>query len=286
MNLVLNPEVLITELKLQRPSVMGDKIRAICPRKHLDKNGELNYERNPSFAINIEIGWYHCFACGLSGSNLNDLASELGVILNYVPRTYAQFFKRPVIPFELDFIRYNEDKAATYLKSRGITDSVIDECMPGASSDGNEIYLPIWDYKGNAVGYTKKDLVTNQWQLREGMEREHLLYGAHEPVAQEEFTYLVESGPDKLQLNSWGLKAKATLSAGVKDSQIEMFIRCSGKNVVIVEQNDAPGRKWGRKVRNYLRGRKIVWRVDIPPHINDVNQLGAEFLTLDMYLVK
>jgi hypothetical protein len=280
--LVLSPEVIIEKLKLQRATVTGSRIRCICPRKHLNKNGQLDYERNPSFGIDTEKGWYNCFTCGLRGNNLATLGEELGIQIDYIPRIVANYYKTPVIPFELDFIRYNEDKALKYFASRGITK--IEKYMPGSSDDGMEIYLPIFDFSGAAIGYTKKDLRINQWQLREGMSRLHLLYGAHEKC-EDDIGYIVESGPDKLQLSSWGVFAVATLSAGINDSQLEMANRVLPNSICIVAQNDAPGQRWKKKVTDFFRGVKTMYSIQIPPGINDINQMGEEFQTLDMRMI-
>lgn len=280
--LVLSPEVIIEKLKLQRATVSGDRIRCICPRKHLNKQGQLDFERNPSFGIDTVSGWYNCFTCGLKGSNLTTLGEELGVQIDYIPRIVASYFKQPIIPFDIDFIRYNEDIAVKYFESRNIFG--IQKYLPGASDDGLEIYLPIFDYSEKAIGYTKKNLETNQWQLREGMSRLHLLYGAHERTT-DDIGYIVESGPDKLQLSSWGYFAVATLSAGVNNSQLEMARRVLPSKICIVEQNDAPGKKWGKKVRDYFRGDKTMYSIQIPPGVNDINEFGEEFQTLDMRMI-
>lgn len=277
--LTLDGHAIAEKLKLQKVTLSGDKLRCCCPRKHIKAGGVLEFEKNPSFVINTSEGWYNCSSCGLKGSNLNNLAEELGVSLGYIPLAVATYYKQLVVPFDIDFVNYNRDIAEQYFVSRDINN--IGAYLPGASDDGLDIYLPIWDYNSTAVGYTQKNLRTGGgWKLRPGMSREHLLYGAHER-SEDEFTYLVESGPDKLQLSSWGFHSVATLSAIIVQSQIEMAVRCSAKKMVIVEQNDKPGHLWGAKLKKYLRGRVELYEVFLPPDVKDINELGREFLTLD-----
>ena len=276
--LTLDGHAIAEKLKLQKVTLSGDKLRCCCPRKHIKAGGVLEFENNPSFVINTSEGWYNCSSCGLKGRDLNTLAEELGVSLGFIPLIVATYYKQLVIPFDIDFVNYNRDIALKYFEGRGILG--IDNYLAGASDDGMDIYLPIWGYNGNAIGYTQKNLsVGGGWKLRPGMSREHLLYGAHER-SDEEFTYLVESGPDKLQLSAWGFHSLATLSAVILQSQIEMAVRCSARKTVIVEQNDKPGHAWGAKLKKYLRGRVELYEVFLPSDVKDINEMGREFLTL------
>lgn len=62
---------------------------------------------------------------------------------------------------------------------------------------------------------------------------------------------VVESVPTVLFLESMGLPAIATFGSGVKENQLRMM-RWFENGVIVAPDNDAPGEKFARQVRDYL----------------------------------
>ncbi|WP_233704064.1 DNA primase [Helicobacter mesocricetorum] len=109
---------------------MGATYKACCP---------FHQEKTPSFVINANKGYYHCFGCGVSGDSIRfvmeyeklsykETLERLAQIYN-IPLVYTQTHKPKEDNKILDFMneyyqsRLNEE-ANNYIKKRGITESI------------------------------------------------------------------------------------------------------------------------------------------------------------------
>ena len=109
---------------------VGATYKACCP---------FHQEKTPSFVINANKGYYHCFGCGVGGDSIQfvmeyekisykESLEKLAQIYN-IPLTYAQTYQPKEDNKILDFmneyyqLQLNAE-AKSYIQKRGITESI------------------------------------------------------------------------------------------------------------------------------------------------------------------
>ncbi|MDX1452947.1 MAG: DNA primase [Oleiphilaceae bacterium] len=137
-------EVVATRVQLKKA---GSSLKACCP---------FHQEKTPSFHVNTQKNFYHCFGCGANGNSINFLrdhdnlsfieaVEELAKIAGVeVPREEGdrrEFNRQKSMMEALDYasLRYREalkqhpqrEVAQRYLKQRGLSDEVVERFAIG-----------------------------------------------------------------------------------------------------------------------------------------------------------
>ncbi len=151
----------------------GGRLWACCP---------FHNEKTPSFTVNTDRQFYHCFGCGKSGNAINFVMEVEKMTFLEACQYLAEKAKMPM-PQEENRTNYEQHRAQRektlainkiaarffydsllaaqgqeardYLKKRGITDAVIKIFGIGYAPDG-------WDNLANLLyknGYTQKDII-------------------------------------------------------------------------------------------------------------------------------
>ncbi len=147
---------------------VGQRWSGLCP---------FHAEKSPSFSVNSEEGFYHCFGCKASGDAITflrekeqldfvgaveSLATRAGITLRYTERDEGEGRKRQTRLFELteaaatwyhDRLRTSPDAASarSYLRGRGFDADEVARYRIGWAPDG-------WDLMVRALRISQADL--------------------------------------------------------------------------------------------------------------------------------
>lgn len=123
----------------------GSNYFGLCP---------FHSEKTPSFSVNPQGGFFHCFGCGASGDAITffmkienlefmdavkELAKRYGITLN------TKEEKTPVLEIHRDVAEYfhlkllNNPQALSYLKKRGLDIKTVDDFNLGYAPQSNEL---------------------------------------------------------------------------------------------------------------------------------------------------
>lgn len=201
-------------------------------------------DHNPSLSVNIETGLFRCFSCNTKGDifafyqkvkevDFSTALRELGVMAGVVgsdtkPKIVATF-------------KYTDEAGnVLYLKER---------LEPGRN--------------GRSKEFVFKHLGGDRWVMGRGCDP--VLYRLPE-ILKSENVFAVEGEAKADLLVSWGLTATC-LDSGANSPLREEHLKCfEGKEkVVILPDNDKPGREYATKIANALYGKvKELKVVELP----------------------
>lgn len=209
------------EQNLQNVKWHGDEAQASCP---------FHEDKNPSFSINRRKGTWNCFAgCGSGG--LKALAGRLGVPVPEFLEKHKEQMRDEIIAV---YDYQDADGKLLYQVCR---------------TSGKKFFQRRPDGNGGWI-----------WNLK-GVQR--VLYHLPkviEAVKNDETVFVVEGEKDVHSLEKIGLVA--TTNAGGAGKWWPEFSDClKGANVIILPDNDEPGRKHAQQVAQSLQGKAASVKV-------------------------
>lgn len=287
LNYHYDPEALIIAFNLvgkngRKPKLDGEELIACCPFKHRKKDGSLQYERNPSFAINVYTGKSNCFSCGQKAKNISHLAWKLAIEEPIIPKVAAKPYQKEtaqraadeVTDSYLKFLVRNQNKAEEYFLSRGLDlGDVILRYQIGASEKGDSIYLPVLDADGHLKGWGERNKYKQpKWRHEpDGFKKSNHLYGIHQAAGKDK-VIVVESFVDVLNLASMGYTAVSTFGASVSAMQIELLLEHFNQ-FLLLPHNDDAGVKWAEILIDGLLERSRVFISLLPQEFDDIGEI-------------
>jgi len=214
-----------------KPELLG-----LCP---------FHNDHNPSLSVNGETGLHHCHACGAGGDIFSFYMRFKGVDFPTALREIGKMAGvvdtsdiRPKVVATFKY--YDSEGKLLYLKER---------IEPGRNGRNKEFVF--------------KHLKNGKWMLGRG--GDPILYNLPEVMKSKNVIAVEGEGKADL-LNSWGFTATC-LDSGAnspwKDGYLDAF---EGKEmVVILPDNDKPGREYATKIANALYGKvKELKVVELP----------------------
>lgn len=199
-------------------------------------NCPFHHDENPSFSINRETGQYYCHGCGAKGNAI----------------TMAQFKGMEVSQFESHDVSHH-----SHNKRKGKREKFRDHEREHIYTDefGNPVHLIGIDGSGDQKRVYQYHYVNLKWYI--GKPDRIIPYRLPEilrAVQLGEPVYIVEGEKDADTLHSQGFTATTNPNgAGSWPQSIEFNQFFKGADVVILPDNDEPGRKHGEKVAEILR---------------------------------
>lgn len=240
---------------------------ARCPFTANHKNGD----QRPSFGINVRTGLYICHGCGERG-NFRKLAKELRVSLVETPPDIDDLLDRVNAAIGQSV---EEDKVQVYTekwlrqfdvderakldfwhRQRRIPVGVIEDFSLGIDPLRRAATIPLRDFHGRVLGVVRR-------QLRKGVNPRYLypkafkisehLWGAHY-CRGEEVVALCEGSIDALACWGSGIPAVAILGSHISPMQVQLLHKIGPREVVMMPDRNAPGRKAVEQVREAVQG--------------------------------
>ena len=269
---------------------LPEDIMVTCP---FHKGGQ---ERKASCGIRKADGWVHCFTCGescslqqmisrcfgyndygqygiqwLKNNFLGEISDKRNIHIDIdriSPKKEASKF---VSEEELDKYRYWHP----YMKTRKLTDEVIDLFDVGYDVNTDCLTFPVKDENGNCLFVARRSVKTKFFSYPSGVDKP--IYGLYEikkvfPNTQE--VIICESMINCLTCYCYGKPALALNGTG-SDSQLEELCKLPYRRIILALDPDDAGNKGSMRIMKKLRGKKMVSRLLIPVG-KDVNDLSKE----------
>lgn len=197
-------------------------------------------DTSPSLSVNVETGLFRCFACDAKGDvftfyqmyNDCDFPTALREIGKAVGIVESDIKPKCVAKFEYK----DENDKTLYVKER---------VEPGRNGRSKEFIF--------------KHLEGDKWVTSRGCDP--VLYNLPE-VLKSKYCFIVEGEAKADILNSWGLIATC-LDSGAKSPWRDEYLKAfEGKEkVVILPDNDKPGREYATKIASALHGKVKEFKV-------------------------
>lgn len=188
-------------------------------------------DTNPSLSVNIETGLYRCFACGAKGDVFTFHQEATGVDFSTALKELAAFAgvadaSKPKVVATFKYTDMGGN--LLYVKER---------IQPGRNGKGKE--------------FTFKHQKDGKWIFSRG--NEPVLYRLPEIIPAKE-VFIVEGEAKVDLLHSWDLTATC-LDSGAKSPWKDEYVQYfAGKKVVILPDNDKPGKEYASKIAQALCG--------------------------------
>ena len=272
---------------------VGKDIMTTCP---FHKGGQ---ERKPSFGISKDM-ICHCFACGWSGM-LDDVISlcfgydDCGfygsqwLSKNFVTvsieqrkplkldmdRTKVLTTQEYITEEELDSYRYYHP----YMYKRGLTNEIIEKFDIGFDSNSNCITVPVADLNKNVVFIARRSVQGKFFSYPSGSEKPVYCGDRCMECSPQTPVIVTESVFNTLTCWKFNKPSVALFGTGTKN-QYEILKRLPAKKFIFALDPDEAGERGTQKLIAYLRGYKILTRLQIPTGY-DLNDLDEKILELN-----
>ncbi|GIW22504.1 MAG: hypothetical protein KatS3mg068_1511 [Candidatus Sericytochromatia bacterium] len=290
----------------------GTQAFFLCPFPHYDKQGNIYFEKTPSFTINLESGKFFCFSCGEKGTSIKELyykldknynaeAVDCGINYNKNSKNNDLYFKilesmkNKDYDLIIDFLKFrgiNVDKGfidfykITTIKTEDFYFLCI-TCNPNVEND--ELFLFICRKFKYYNGKFETNVSPKYYNIKykgdflfpANLDNVKYLYG--------DYIFLVESIFDSLKLNSMRIKNLCTLGANVKDNFIDFFIgyRYFVRKYVLIPQNDKAGQEWLEQISSSFDKNNIRYSIlNLPDGYKDLCEVNNDsvYKLLEDYL--
>lgn len=319
--LITTPVISILQILKQELQTMGiqrlnrmvqgpSNIQVTCP---VHANGQ---ERKPSCGISTrvvdgyEAGTVHCFTCGYRATLPEFISTCFGrkddgeFGKHWLARKFVSVEISERQPLELDFSRSRTQQQTQYISEqeldsyrythpylyqRGMTDEIIEKYDLGydryfrLKDDQNDIEtitFPVRDINGNTLFIARRAIYQKLFHYP--VEQDKPLYGIYELDKTAKQVIVCESMFNALTCQVYGRQAIALLGLGT-ESQYKELAQLPCRELVIGLDPDSAGLRAGQKLKEKLKGKKIISFLDIPQG-KDINDLSEEeFNKLEKY---
>lgn len=256
-------------------------------------------EGRDAFHVNLARNIFHCFACGASGTVLDFVAAMEGCTLREAAEK-LQPGVRPIngpeaslpwkervtekkrVPLPLGFVLRGVDCAHAYLTARGIEPQTAGHFGVGFYAGPGllrgRLVIPIHNAQGELVAYCGRSLdgATPRYQFPPGFRKSEMLFNFHRAATSgEPAVVLVEGFFDCLKVYQAGLRSVVALMGAVLYRSPERALREHFRQVVLMLDGDAAGRKGSRIIADRLRRHCSVRMVELPANVQP-DQLSAD----------
>lgn len=275
---------------------VSGEFKALCPFHH---------EKSPSFTVNDEKGFYHCFGCAAHGDAIQwlvesqnlefraaveRLASEAGMTMPSIDeRDFAAMQDEPkrkykavtaepqMLPakalqwfFEERCIGEETLKLAKVGWSDRLSAVVFPYVMPGVGQIGFKFRVP------------PKEKI---WQDKDGPEKPYWLVDQLDPAKGSDL-YIVEGELDALAMLEAGIRNVVSVPSGAGKKRFPFVELCEQwtdpfERIVLALDADQPGQAMQEELAR-IYGKDRCWQVLWPADINDANAFLQTYGAADL----
>lgn len=248
-----------------------------CPRASTHHEG--GNDSSPSFSLNGDTGEYNCFGCGLHGTSVIGLVTDIKFAGNF-KKALAVLYNKYVgaIVTKDEIARYHRTllKNASIIRALAIkrrwSKETIERYQLGWNPESKRVTIPIFTAIGFATDLREHDSI-NKAPLVDGKRipvkaRKGSVNGSFFPMntninpfsVDELDIWILEGEPDTILARQEGINA-VTLTGGVNhwlkipDDMLRLF---QYRNIIICLDNDKPGQEVARKLAARFVGMEIA----------------------------
>lgn len=256
----------------------GDEVVCKCPFH--DDGGK------PNLYVNSMTGLYYCFVCGARGKVDSGTRPEMAEAAANL-RSRLHRLREP--ESEIEVGHYPDEWLLQFLPSpywseeRGFSERTIQRFHLGWDPVTGHLTIPIYSMQGNVLGviYRRTDDVKPKYLHPRGFRTSRHLFGSHLVVQRHRKVALVEGPLDAIALWDAGIPALALYGARLSDGQNELLKKLGVQTVVVMTDNDRPGREAVADVKAKVRGMQVMvgvyqphWGAKDPGELSKVRRKG------------
>ena len=238
----------------------GDEWQCLCPYHN---------DTTPSFSINVKLGVFICFACGVKGT-MDHLSEHLGVSGPTVIKDEGQEIER--LRSAIDGL----NKKARYLSTnyldrfrndhpyweheRGLSPTVQQQFELGYDPVRDHGVIPIRDYRGRLVGIVRRQFAKDaspRYLYPSGFKISQHLFGAHLARTHGRIA-IVEGSLDCVACWDVGIPAVALLGSKMSAHQYDLLIKIGADFMVVMTDRDEAGQKEAERLTEHFGQRLLV----------------------------
>lgn len=281
--------------RLDRVRIRGEKIQACSP---------FRYEKNPSFAVNIENGTWVDSGADEEGNRKGNFISLLAFFRGEDYEETADYLleKYTHILDDVDTLHLNlnlqleapevsilgqekyEDvigQPSDYLRGRGVTEATQKTFETGIGRKGDSVAIPWHDVNGRIINIKYRSMRGKEfWFTKGGQPIKNHVYGLFlVKKLQLKEVWAVESEIDCLYLWANGIPAIAFGGASINPIQKKLILTAGIERLVLSTDNDIVGQRFAKVLHEEFNGYMNCYKIFIPNNKKDMNDLTAEELT-------
>ena len=254
----------------------GDQIAFYCPFH--------NNKHTPSCSINESSGAWICFnpSCGQSGSLIDLIKGVMQVndyqairMISAKEKAVVDNFDNILTDMLLDKPEFNEfpqstldtlysdiinnEKAKSYLMSRGISDESINYFKIGYSEKQDMVTIPVHSPDGIPVGIVGRSISEKRFKNSNNLPKNKTLFNIHRAKRIGGNVIIVESTFDAIRIHQAGFpNVVATLGGHISHDNISLLNRYFNK-IIIMTDSDLAGRELGFAISSKLKNKEVLW---------------------------
>lgn len=253
--------------------------------------------RTPAAEIHKTNGLFYCFSCQetkeltevimqvskrsyFEAARLVDSKSDTKNLTEVLEETLSK--KIEFKEYDLSMIdKLNEtalksDRAASYLKSRGITKDSVIKYKLGYSNIQDMITIPVYSPDGLCLGFVGRSVEGKVFKNTPGLQKGKTLFNLQRAKRYDK-VFVVESSFDAIRLEQVGVYAVATLGATISQEQRKLLKQYFNQ-VIVLGDNDEAGQNMSKKMISFFGPGCIAPK--LPENIKDVSDLSNDELKI------
>ena len=239
----------------------GDEWQCLCP---------FHDDTTPSFSINIRLGVFICFACGVKGT-MDHLSEHLGVSGPTSIKDESQEIERlrsaidkldkPQQRFLADnyLDRFRNDHPY-WEHERGLSPHVQVQFELGYDPVRDHGIIPLRDFRGRLVGVVRRQFArdaTPRYLYPRGFKISQHLFGAHLARTHSRIA-IVEGSLDCVACWDVGIPAVALLGSKLSMRQYDLLTKVGPDFMVVMTDRDEAGQSEAARLKEHFGQRLMV----------------------------
>lgn len=249
---------------LQVHTRTGDEWQCLCP---------YHDDTTPSFSINVRLGVFICFACGVKGT-MDHLSEHLGVSGPTSAKDESQEIER------LRAVLDGLSKTETYLPDnyldrfrnhhpyweheRGLSPAIQRLFELGYDPVHDHGIIPIRDFRGRLVGVVRRQFAKGavpRYLYPRGFKISHHLFGSHLARTHSRIA-IVEGSLDCMACWDVGIAAVALLGSKMSSTQRDLLDKINPDFMVVMTDRDEAGQTEAARLNEGFGIRLMVGEYD------------------------
>jgi DNA primase len=166
-----------------------------------------------------------------------------------------------------------------YMYERKLTDKVIEYFDVGFDTEKNALTFPVFDSEGDVKLIQRRSVASKQFINDEGANKGNYIYGLYQVIKNLSWIkelYICESPIDALTCWSHRVPAVALMGASITATQVKLLRDLPVRKLISALDNDKAGQEGSEKLVKYLGDVKVIFRLQFPEDVKDVNAMTEE----------
>lgn len=228
----------------------------------------------PALSINKEKGLFYCFSpnCQQSG-NIEQLVMKVRGGNQFAARRFMSRYNKeddaldrltkilehePLKPFSQDLVdRMHHNlwgsPGEEYMIGRGFSVETLDYFKIGYSSKKYSITVPLYDFRGQALGFVCRTTFAKNYFMSKGLPISKTIWNLHNAKRQGSTLILTEASFDAARIHQAGYpNVGAILKGHISEHQIDYIHKYFTDVVMFADNDDSAGLKLGMEIQSKL----------------------------------